>query len=165
MRFNTPQHLPCSQKEQKPNNMISLSCAKDLDITSLHFESTPCVFGKLVSDVKDEKCCSVGFFTHTAGSSISGNISHSASLTPSALLQYPLHFSILSLLPLASLPICLLYTLWPLLTFLSAALPCPISGYPSLSLSLSSQHPPTPPPTIFSDFLTCRSTECYHLCL
>lgn len=64
MRFNTPQHLPCSQKEQKPNNMISLSCAKDLDITSLHFESTPCVFGKLVSDVKDEKCCSVGFL-HT----------------------------------------------------------------------------------------------------
>lgn len=35
---------------------------KDLDIATLHFESTLCVFGKLVSDVKDEKCCSVVFF-------------------------------------------------------------------------------------------------------
>ncbi|MED6282845.1 hypothetical protein CHARACLAT_002525 [Characodon lateralis] len=47
-----------------------------------------CVCGKPVSDVKDEKCFSE-VFTHAAGSSISGNISHSASLTPSALLQYP----------------------------------------------------------------------------
>lgn len=36
---------------------------KDLDITSMHFERTRRVFGKLVSDVKDEKCCSVVFYT------------------------------------------------------------------------------------------------------
>lgn len=87
---------------------------KDLDIATLHFESTLCVFGKLVSDVKDEKCCSVVFFfffTHAAGSSISGNISHSASLTPSALAAISPHFSILSLLPLPSLPVRLLSAL------------------------------------------------------
>lgn len=67
----------------------------DSGISPRHFGSTLCVCEELVSDVKDEKCCSV-VFTHAAGSSISVNISHSASLTPSALLQYPHIFSVLS---------------------------------------------------------------------
>lgn len=48
-----------------------------------------CVCLESLSAVSRMRNVAVWFFTHAAGSSISGNISHSASLTPSALLQYP----------------------------------------------------------------------------
>lgn len=117
VKFNIPDIcFVYKSKENKECDLKRRSPVKDLDNTSLHFESTLCVFGKPVSDVKDEKCCSVVFFTHTAGSSISGNISHSASLTPSSLLQCPHIFSILHFSPglPPSLPPCLLSALWPL---------------------------------------------------
>lgn len=83
----------------------------------------------------------VRFFTHAAGSSISGNISHSASLTPSALLQYPHIFFIFSVLPplftlpspFHPLPLTHIHTHFSLP--LSPAPPCLISAFPSPSLT------------------------------
>ncbi|KAK2837411.1 hypothetical protein Q5P01_014623 [Channa striata] len=51
------------RKENRRARSWRRSRVKHLDVTTLHFESTLCVFGKLVSDVKDEKCCSVVFYT------------------------------------------------------------------------------------------------------
>lgn len=70
-----------------------------------------------------------GFFAHAAGSSISGNISHSASLTPAVQLQYPHSFPSFHYSPLSSLPTGLLSALCPLLLpspFLSTAPPFPL---------------------------------------
>lgn len=64
VKFNTSDI--CRVYRRKENKRVwseRRSCGKDLDITTVHFESTLCVFGKSVSDVKDEKCCSVVFYT------------------------------------------------------------------------------------------------------
>lgn len=106
-----------------------------------------CVCLESLSVMSRMRNVAVWFFTHAAGSSISGNISHTASLTPSALLQYPHIFPSFRFFPLhSSFSIPLLP-----LPFLFAAPPTP-----NLNLSLPSSftlhiHPPSfiPPPTIF----------------
>lgn len=140
------------------------SRVKHLDITTLHLERTLCVFAKLVSNVKDEKCCSVVFYTRCWLQHFRQHFSlclphtiRSAAISP--------HFSIFPLLPPPSLP---RYSPapWPLLLPVpsSSLLPHPAPSQPLPPFSLI-----TPslslPPTIFSDFLTRCSTECYHLCL
>lgn len=66
-----------------------------------------CVCLESLSVMSRMRNVAVWFFTHAAGSSISGNISHSASLTPSALLQYPHIFPSFHFFPYPpSLPPC-----------------------------------------------------------
>lgn len=60
-----------------------------------------CVCVESLSVMSSMRNVALRFFTHAAGSSISGNISHSASLTPSALLQYP---HIFPSFPFSSIP-------------------------------------------------------------
>lgn len=130
-----------------------------------------CVRLESLSVMSRMRNVAVWFFTHAAGSSISGNISHSASLTPSTLLQYPHIFPSFHSFPYPPCPcspsLCSLTTLAPF----TLPLCCTILPNLSLSLpSLSTQHIRPLPPfflhSLFSsDFLTCRSTECYHLCL
>lgn len=82
-----PQHLPCSQKEGKQKCTI---WTRDLYCRLESNEHTLCVC-LCVCVCKACQWCqrwgiAMWLFTHAAGSSISGNISHSASLTPTALL-------------------------------------------------------------------------------
>lgn len=88
---------------------------------------THCVCLESLSVMSRMRNVAVWFVTHATGSSISGNISHSASLTPSARLQYPHFFHLQPPPPLALL---LLFTGLSLTTrellspFLSTAALC-----------------------------------------
>lgn len=122
------------------------STAKNVFITTVHFISEPCVMNACQGC---ERCEMQLFFL---GCSIS-DISHSACITPSS----PKSPQLSILLPPSPF--------WASLLFdhsSSAAPSCPISVSPSLPPSLPSSHSP---PAIFTDFLTCHSTDCYHLCV
>lgn len=116
-------HLPCLQKKRKQKNMILKwkLCLRFGYYNPALWKHTVCL--ESLSVMSRMRNVAVWFFTHAAGSSISGNISHSASLTPSALLQYPHIFPSFHFFPLPPLHSPPLWPLLLLLPFLSTAPP------------------------------------------
>ncbi|XP_041793828.1 uncharacterized protein LOC121607185 [Chelmon rostratus] len=101
-----------------------------------------CVCLESLSVMSRMRNVAVWFFTHAAGSSISGNISHSASLTPSALLQYPHIFPSFHFFP--SLPPSLAFSLLSDHSYPSSLLHHPAQSQPLPPFSLLPAHSLTP---------------------
>lgn len=91
-----PQYLPCLPRKIKEADVEVRACLTFGYYKAALWEHTVCL--ESLSVMSRMRNVAVWFVTHAAGSSISGSISHSASLTPSALLQYP-HFFLPSLHP------------------------------------------------------------------